>query len=162
MPARDVQSAWIQDDFVSRLPQGKLFNLFESHDLLLFPSLHDSGGFVVLEALSHGLPVLCLDLGGPGAMVTPNCGVIVNTKGFNTAQVISRVAEELADLFASPTRLSALSAGAISRANEFILSNRVAQFYQQALSFMEGTRTDSTPTPPRSRADLTTSLISPE
>ena len=38
--------------------------LFGSHDLFLFPSLHDSGGFVVLEALSHGLPVVCLDLGG--------------------------------------------------------------------------------------------------
>ena len=35
-----------------------------SHDFLLFPSLHDSGGFVVLEALCHGMPVLCLDLGG--------------------------------------------------------------------------------------------------
>ena len=32
-------------------------------DVLLFPSLRDSGGMVVLEALAHGLPVLCTDLG---------------------------------------------------------------------------------------------------
>ena len=52
-------------EFIPRLPQNSLFELYRSHDLFLFPSLHDSGGFVVLEALAHGLPVVCLDLGGP-------------------------------------------------------------------------------------------------
>ena len=41
-------------DFISWLPQqAALFELYDSHDLFLFPSLHDSGGFVVLEALSR-------------------------------------------------------------------------------------------------------------
>jgi glycosyltransferase involved in cell wall biosynthesis len=160
----DVLAYKVKDsvDFCSRLPQRKLFDLFESHDLLLFPSLHDSGGFIVLEALRHGLPVVCLDLGGPGEIVTSNCGVVVNTKGLNTAQVSSRVAEELIDLFASPARLAALSAGAISRANEFILSSRVAQFYQEAQWFIEGARTRSVPLEPRSGADLPQASISRE
>jgi glycosyltransferase involved in cell wall biosynthesis len=34
-------------------------------DVLLFPSLHDEGGFVVAEALAAGLPVVCLQRGGP-------------------------------------------------------------------------------------------------
>ena len=57
-------------EFIPRVPQLKLFELYDTHDLLLFPSLHDSGGYVVLEALSHGLPVVCLDLGGPNEIVT--------------------------------------------------------------------------------------------
>ena len=44
-------------------------------DVLLFPSLHDEGGFVVAEALAAGLPVVCLKRGGPpeigGTGVTP-------------------------------------------------------------------------------------------
>jgi glycosyltransferase involved in cell wall biosynthesis len=36
---------------------------------LLFPSFHDSAGFVVSEALSLGLPVVCLDHGGPRELV---------------------------------------------------------------------------------------------
>jgi glycosyltransferase involved in cell wall biosynthesis len=36
---------------------------------LLLPSFHDSAGFVVSEALSVGLPVVCLDHGGPGTLV---------------------------------------------------------------------------------------------
>ncbi len=64
-------------DFISWLPQQQLFDLYESHDLFVFPSLHDSAGFVVLEAMSRGLPVVCLDLGGPKDTVTPNSGIVV-------------------------------------------------------------------------------------
>ena len=37
----------------------------DSGDVLIFPSLHDEGGFAVVEALAAGLPVVCLDRGGP-------------------------------------------------------------------------------------------------
>jgi glycosyltransferase involved in cell wall biosynthesis len=125
-------------DFISSwLSRQQLFELCESHDLFVFPSLHDSGGQVVVEAMSRGLPVVCLDLGGPRDNVTPNAGVIIKTAGLNTAEVASRIAAELTELIASPTRLAALSAGAISRANEFFLPNRVAQFYREAWEFVE-------------------------
>lgn len=38
-------------------------------DIFLFPSF-EGGGMVVLEAMAAGLPVVCLDYGGPGEMVT--------------------------------------------------------------------------------------------
>jgi glycosyltransferase involved in cell wall biosynthesis len=37
----------------------------EGSDVLLFPSLHDEGGWVIAEALAARLPVVCLDRGGP-------------------------------------------------------------------------------------------------
>jgi glycosyltransferase involved in cell wall biosynthesis len=40
----------------------------EESDVLLFPSLHDEGGWVIAEALATGLPVVCLDRGGPPAI----------------------------------------------------------------------------------------------
>lgn len=43
-------------------------------DVLFFPSLHDSGGFVVIESMVRACPVLCLDLGGPGELVDDNSG----------------------------------------------------------------------------------------
>jgi glycosyltransferase involved in cell wall biosynthesis len=140
-------------DFIPWLPQQQLFDLYESHDLFVFPSLHDSAGFVVLEAMSRGLPVVCLDLGGPKDTVTPDSGVIVKTAGLTTAQVTSRLATELIDLIASPTKLAALSAGAISRANDFLLPNRVAQLYREAWKFIEDRRGDS-PMAARSRTAI--------
>jgi glycosyltransferase involved in cell wall biosynthesis len=142
-------------DFISwRLPRQQLLDLYESHDLFVFPSLHDSGGHVVVEAMSWGLPVVCLDLGGPRDTVTPNAGVIIKTAGLNTAQVASRIAAELNDLIASPTRLAALSAGAISRANEFLLPNRVAQLYREAWKFVEDRGGNSPPVVAHSRASM--------
>jgi glycosyltransferase involved in cell wall biosynthesis len=37
-------------------------------DVLLFPSLREEAGWVVVEALASGLPVVCLDRGGPRAL----------------------------------------------------------------------------------------------
>ena len=135
----DVSAAKIDNsvNFIPWLPRQKLFDLYDTHDLLLFPSLHDSSGGVVLEALCHGMPVVCLDLGGPKEIVTPNSGVIVKTDGLNTAELASRMADEICKLFASPTRLAELSAGAIARAREFLFPERVAQFYREAWKFIE-------------------------
>jgi glycosyltransferase involved in cell wall biosynthesis len=119
-------------DFISWLPQQQLFELYTSHDLFIFPSLHDSGGYVVIEALSQGLPVVCLDLGGPREIVTPDSGSVIGTAGRNTAEVAATMADEMFQLLTSSARLSTLSAGAVARANDFILSNRIAKFYDCA------------------------------
>jgi glycosyltransferase involved in cell wall biosynthesis len=120
-----------------------LFELYDGHDLLLFPSLHDSSGGVVLEALCHGMPVVCLDLGGPKEIVTPNSGVIIGTSALKTAEVASRIAQQICEVLESPTKLTQLSFGAISRAKQFILTNQVAKFYRDALRFVEDHETYS-------------------
>jgi glycosyltransferase involved in cell wall biosynthesis len=119
-------------EFVSRMPQDEFFRLYDSHDLLLFPSLHDSEGWVVLEALGHGMPVACLDLGGPKEIVTPRSGVVVGTAGLTTGEVAARLADELCDLLKSPERMERLSAGAIERSQDFMISDRVARLYDEA------------------------------
>jgi glycosyltransferase involved in cell wall biosynthesis len=39
--------------------------MLDEADVFLFPSLHDEGSWVVAEAVACGLPVVCLDRGGP-------------------------------------------------------------------------------------------------
>jgi glycosyltransferase involved in cell wall biosynthesis len=50
-----------------------LARLSECH-VLIHPSLHESGGWVCLEAMALGLPVMCLDLGGPAVQVNEETG----------------------------------------------------------------------------------------
>jgi glycosyltransferase involved in cell wall biosynthesis len=123
-------------EFISRIPQAELFDLYCTHDLLLFPSLHDSGGLVVLEALSRGLPVVCFDLGGPKEVVTFNCGVIVETREQNTERIAISLAEAIFSLLESPEKMAELSRGAITRAQEFILSKRIVELYDRAANFI--------------------------
>lgn len=59
------------------LPKADVISMYCEYDILFYPSLRNSGGFVVLEALQQGLPVACLKLGGPGVVVDDTCGVAV-------------------------------------------------------------------------------------
>jgi glycosyltransferase involved in cell wall biosynthesis len=138
----DVERHGLQGQvtFIAQLPQKQLFGLYESHDLFLFPSLHDAGGFVVLEALSFGMPVVCLDLGGPRDMVTPGSGIVVKTGGRTTADVANDMANQICHLLGSPEKMAELSAGAVSRAREFLLSTRVKTFYELAEPFVTPSR----------------------
>jgi glycosyltransferase involved in cell wall biosynthesis len=63
-----------QVKFLSQLPRTETLEQLRNCFALVHPSLHDSGGFVCLEAMAAACPVICLDLGGPGVMVTPETG----------------------------------------------------------------------------------------
>jgi glycosyltransferase involved in cell wall biosynthesis len=61
-------------------------------DVFLFPSLREEAGLVVLEALTAGLPVICLDRGGP-PILAGDAGLTVASSGSS-----SEVADGIADL----------------------------------------------------------------
>jgi glycosyltransferase involved in cell wall biosynthesis len=63
--------------FLGRLPRAQVLGMYAEHDLFVFPSLHDTGGYAVIEAMSNELPVVCLDCGGPAIAVQEGCGVKV-------------------------------------------------------------------------------------
>lgn len=54
--------------------QEQSFDYLRGGDLFLYPSLRDSGGMAVLEAMAARLPVVCLAAGGPGFYVTSETG----------------------------------------------------------------------------------------
>ncbi len=84
------------------LSQTEQEKIYATHGVLLFPSLHDSGGQVVLEALSHGLPVVCLKLGGPGVIINDNCGRAIKTGHGNYTRLVNDMAQALSDFTETP------------------------------------------------------------
>lgn len=66
-----------QVKFWGRLPRQETLEKLGQSDVLMHPSLHDSGGWVCLEAMAAGRPIICLDLGGPGVQVTSETGIKV-------------------------------------------------------------------------------------
>lgn len=61
-------------EFCGALPREQVLQAYAQADGFLYPSLHDSGGNAVIEAMCAGLPILCLDCGGPGWIVSEECG----------------------------------------------------------------------------------------
>lgn len=67
-------------EFLGHVPRAQVLEIMrERADLFLFPSLHDDAGLVVAEAIAAGLPVVCLDRGGPP--VLGGIGVAPTSRG---------------------------------------------------------------------------------
>lgn len=89
-----------QVKFWGRLPrEDTLERLGESH-VLVHPSLHDSGGWVCIEAMASGRPVICLNLGGPAIQVSEDTGIKVLAK--SSDQAIQDMAMAMQKLAHSP------------------------------------------------------------
>ncbi len=116
-------------EWVPRLPQDQLPTVYQQHDVLLFPSLHDSGGMVVLESFSHGLPAICLDIGGPGLLVDETCGQVIHTQRQTEDRVVERLAEALLEMAKTPDLLAQYKQGALARANFFTWKKHVHKIY---------------------------------
>ena len=61
--------------FHGMLPRRQALEALAHCHVLVHPSLHDSGGWVCLEAMAAARPVVCLHLGGPAEMVTEETGI---------------------------------------------------------------------------------------
>ena len=83
--------------WVTKMSRTDFLESLKQFDVLLFPSLHDSGGMVVLEAMAAGIPVVCLDIGGPALLVDESCGIKVPaTNQEDTTKMLYRALLELA------------------------------------------------------------------
>ena len=71
--------------FLGALKRRDVLDTMYATDALLHPSLHESGGFVCLEAMAAGCPVVCLRLGGPAIHVAETCGFRISARDSRSA-----------------------------------------------------------------------------
>jgi glycosyltransferase involved in cell wall biosynthesis len=140
--AHQVQQRGLQDRIrlLGKIDRGALLTLYAQADLFVFPSLHDSSGNVVLESLSRGLPVVCLDLGGPQLYVDTGCGVVVPTRGLSRLQLEQALADAIAALLADPERLQQLSRHAAEHARRQTWEAAVQRAYEHIHSRLSWSR----------------------
>ena len=117
---RIAKDEHVQDliEWIPAKPHDEIWQEYRESLAFVFPSLHDSGGMVVIEALAAGLPVISLDLGGPGSIVTSLCGVVVETHDVSEASVVSKLADSMISLASDTELRNGLSDNAIIRAQE--------------------------------------------
>lgn len=89
-----------QVKFLGPLPRRQVLETLASCDVLLHPGLHDSGAMVCAEAMGAGLPVICLDLGGPALQVTEDTGFKI--PALSPEQVVEDMAAAMKKLAENP------------------------------------------------------------
>lgn len=133
--------------FLGRLPREETLNKLGACHALVHPSLHDSGGWVCLEAMAAARPVLCLDMGGPATQVTENTGFKVAAS--NPEQAVKNLASAMKVLYNDPElcqRMGKLGQTRISNVYDWrVKSQFIENIYQQVLGKSSPTRAVSLP-----------------
>ena len=96
--------------FWHTLPRTQVLEKISECDVLMHPSLHDSGGWATLEAMAAGRPVICLDLGGPALQVSEATGIKI--PAISPPQVVADLASALKQLAGDPPRRARLGEAA--------------------------------------------------
>ena len=117
------------------MPRGLLLQQMASCDVLLFPSMRDGGGTVVIEAMAVGKPVVCLDAGGPGMHINNECGIKV-TPG-SPQDTVRDLAQALERLYLDEELRHELGKAARQRVNQMYhwdrLGERLMEIYRPVL-----------------------------
>jgi glycosyltransferase involved in cell wall biosynthesis len=113
------------------LPHDRVLEIMAQHDILIFPSLFEGFGLVILEAMSQGIPVISTPNGGaPDVIDDGKDGFIVPIRD------VDALAERVTELAQDRDRLSAMSAAALKKSEAMYWLNQEKLFIRTIRSHM--------------------------
>lgn len=132
--------AWIEESEVKDLikvihwvPLDEIPRYYSNADVFLFPS-HEGAGMVVPEALSYGLPVVCMDNPGPGELAN---GAGIRVPYSNYSETIQGLANAMEMLYHNRMLYHKFSTAASRRYQQHFgwqqKTNVIAEIYRELL-----------------------------
>ena len=110
------------------VPRDEVLQKLGRCSVLMHPSLHDSAGWVVLEAAASGLPVVCLDTGGPGQLVTNSTGIKI--RAVTPEQTYEGLSKALCTLASNPELYSEMSRAGRQHTKENYLWDCIGEYFR--------------------------------
>lgn len=126
-----VDESCIWYGWVDKVVADKVYN---SAHVFCITSISDLTSTVTLEALSYGLPIICLDHCGFSHVVNENCGIKINVSTPKKASM--DFSKALEKIYADENYRQSLSQGAFLRAKDFSWEskiNRLNTIYNELL-----------------------------
>ena len=105
------------------LPQEEAITVMGNGHVFVITSISDLTSTVTLEALSHGLPIICLDHCGFADVVNVQCGIKVVPS--TPKKACRYIADALETLYHNESLRTKLSKGALSRAQDYSWPNKI-------------------------------------
>lgn len=122
-------------NFVGKIPQVEILEYYRKADVFCFPSIRESGGAVVLEAMACGLPCIVANTGGVVDYVTEEAGFKIEpiSREYLTQELTNKI-----ELLVKNEQLrEKMSAKAIERSSEFEWKNKaqkIVEIYEEVLT----------------------------
>lgn len=89
--------------FCGKMSYQEVNEQYDRADVFVFTSLRDTSGNVILEAMSHGLPVITLDHHGAGEMVTNKTGTKISVNTY--ARILTDIVDAIKHYKENPSLL---------------------------------------------------------
>lgn len=105
--------------FHGQITRAEVDKLYAQADVFAFPSFREPSGSVVYEALSHGVPSIVANRGGPGFVVDDTCGFRVSVTEPETFSL--QIANAIRTLASMPELRRRLSEGALQKMQQIAL-----------------------------------------
>ena len=99
--------------FLGIVPHRQISSILAESDILIFPSIREFGGAVVLEAMAVGVVPMIVDYGGPRELATESTGFLI-TLG-ERGEIVARLCAALSQVIADPSIIDRKSEAAILR-----------------------------------------------
>ena len=115
--------------FLGNLPRSQALQVMADCDVLVHPSLHDFSPTVCVEAMAAGLPIVCLDLGGPSVQVTAETGIRVRATDPN--QAVQELAQAMTELAVDGDRRQVMGVAGQARVRELYRWEVRGQIYSR-------------------------------
>ena len=129
---QEISSGYSQRiHLIGAVEHEKMLKLYDEADCFVNCSYHDSGCFVILEAMSAGVPVVCLNSGGPGYLTTDDCAIRIQPAEYDT--LIDSFADAIVRLMQQESLCRELAENGHKQLEKF----RYSRKYDQILELME-------------------------
>jgi len=132
-------------EFLGQVPSENMTALFQNSHALVFTSLRDSFGSVVLEAMSNGLPIVALNHQGIQAFVPEEASIKVPVN--SPSQVIDDLARAFESLGENPKSLQSMSEAALAFAEQQTWGRRAEamnRLFAEVINGVSGSPTNMT------------------
>ena len=122
--------------FLGEVPFSKMSEHYKWANVLVFPSLREATGTVIIESMSHGVPVIAFKIHGASSVLDESCGILVSV--INKQQMIRDFRNAIITLYKNPQhRIKMGEAGRNKVIQNYLWEKRGAKmndFYRCILS----------------------------
>ena len=119
--------------FWGRIARQEVLQKLAQCSVMLHPSLHDSSGWVPLEAGASGLPIVCLNIGGPAQLVTESTGIKVDA--ITPDQAIEDLSSALCNLYMNPNLYKQMSEASREHIRTTFLWDHVGEYFRKSEAY---------------------------
>ncbi len=136
-----------QVDLRGMLPWKEALSAYDNADIFLFTGLRDTVGIQLLEAMSHGLPIIAPDHQGAAELVNDETGIKIPVT--NPDEMTRNIANAIEWLASSSDLRMKMGLAGYERAKQFSLSKRIDAFEKIYNSILSPNTFETDKTPKR-------------